>query len=198
MKKTFVLCLLLAVCCSAASAQNTLQSIRERYAVIKSDIAEMMKEDGFPPVYYHLQVKQNLPGTGFHNEDVKMYYDERDDDEVYPSHYVTFITAKYNFAAREFYEEYLYDADGKIAFIYVRTPDADEDSSTVHDFRLYFSQGKLFRCIIKKAPLDSNDFKELHNGTSVPKNFSTFYQEWLHQADIYRRLFEATDAATRL
>ena len=35
------------------------------------------------------------------------------------------LTAKYNFAAREYYEEYLYDDKGQVMFIYAYTPNED-------------------------------------------------------------------------
>jgi hypothetical protein len=82
MKRTATLLLLIAACWHTLCAQNTVESIRQRYAAIKDDITEMMKEDGFPPVYYEVKVVQNLPGTGPHHEMTKMFYDERDDDEI--------------------------------------------------------------------------------------------------------------------
>ena len=81
MNKLITICLLLLAAWTQGNAQNTLGSIRERYAAVKSDIAEMTKEDGWPREYHHLQVMQNLPATGPHLEDVKMYWGERDDDE---------------------------------------------------------------------------------------------------------------------
>ena len=43
MNKLITICLLLLAAWTQGNAQNTLGSIRERYAGIKSDIAEMMK-----------------------------------------------------------------------------------------------------------------------------------------------------------
>ena len=198
MNKLITICLLLLAAWTQGNAQNTLGSIRERYAAIKSDIAEMMKEDGWPREYHHLQVMQNLPATGPHLEDVKMYWGERDDDEIYPSHFLRFATVKYNFAAREFYEEYLYDDDGKIAFIYARTPDADEDIATLHDLRFYFSNGKLIRATVKSGPLDATELKDIYSGTTVPQQYDRIYQSLLASVKNYMGLFESIENTTHL
>lgn len=72
MKRTATLLLLIAACWHTLCAQNTVESIRQRYTVIKNDISNMMMEDGFPPEYYEVKVVQNLPATGdsenFQNE----------------------------------------------------------------------------------------------------------------------------------
>ena len=115
----------------SATAQNTTEKIRQEYASVHEWISHMMPneegETGMPPEYYELNVIQNLPGTGPHREVVRMFYGEEEaaEDVIYPPHYLRFATAMYNFAAREFYEEYLYDEKGRVMFIYAITPDAD-------------------------------------------------------------------------
>ena len=153
MKKELKIVIALMLCVAwtlSASAQTTVESIRKEYQAVQQDIALMMpNEDGetpSPPVYYDLNVSQNLPGTGPHHEHIRMYYNEldADEDEVYPPHYLRFTTAKYNFAAREFYEEYLYDAKGQVMFIYVLTPDVADDLSP-YELRMWFDGKRLLR-----------------------------------------------------
>jgi hypothetical protein len=106
----------------------------------------MPDEDGnfaWSPEYYDLHVIQNLPATGPHHENIRMFYgkEEQEDEEnynPYPPHYLRFTTAKYNFAARQFYEEYLYDNKGQVIFIYAITPDVDENM-TLYELRMWFN-----------------------------------------------------------
>jgi hypothetical protein len=196
MKKVTITLLLCVAWVLTVNAQNTVESIRKVYQDVHEWIAQM--GTGLPSEYFDLHVVQNLPATGPHLEDVKMYWGERDDDEIYPSHFLRFATVKYNFAAREFYEEYLYDDDGKIAFIYARTPDADEDLSTLHDLRFYFSNGKLIRATVKSGPLDATELKDIYSGTTVPKQYDRIYQSLLASVKNYMNLFESIETTTHL
>ena len=77
MKRTIILTIVFVGCLQTALAQNTIESIRKAYQEQKEAIAQMNDEfpgEGTPPVYYHLHVSQNLPGTGMHHENVHMYY----------------------------------------------------------------------------------------------------------------------------
>ena len=200
MKKTLLI-LFAALAVAGADAQNTIGSIKQRYADIKQTIAQMSEEDGYPPEYYQLNVVQNLPGTGPHREDIRMYYNEEecDEGEVYPPRRITFATSSYNFAARRFYEEYLYDTDGEPAFIYIRTPDLIPDAES--ELRLYFSQGRLIWAILKCRPLEGQDvkateFREVCSGAELPSAYSDSYADCLARAEKFRELFRAVDGAT--
>lgn len=68
MKKELKIVIALMLCVAwtlSASAQTTVESIRKEYQAVQQDIALMMpNEDGetpSPPVYYDLNVSQNLP-----------------------------------------------------------------------------------------------------------------------------------------
>ena len=104
--------------------KHTIESIRKEYQSVHEWIALMsdnFPSDGIPPEYFDLRVVQNLPATGPHHENIRMYYGELEPEEEgdpYPPHYLRFTTIKYNYAAREFYEEYLYDDKGQVMFIY--------------------------------------------------------------------------------
>ena len=140
-----------------AGAQNSVESIRKAYQDVHKMIDQMTPDaDGMwetPPVYFDLKVVQNLPGTGPHEEKIRMYYGELESEEEgdpYPPHYLRFTTVKYNFAAREFYEEYLYDDKGQVMFIYALTPDVG-DELIPYELRMWFDGKRLLRFTAKKS-----------------------------------------------
>ena len=107
MRRVIIVIAFLTFSTLVAHAQYTIEDIRKSYASVKEYIAQMSGEfptDGIPHEYYHLNVEQNLPGTGPHHEHVWMYFGEQEVDAIYPPHYLWFTTKKYNFAVREYYE----------------------------------------------------------------------------------------------
>ena len=61
--------------------RNTKAAIREHYAAAKAYIEQQRDVEAGGDIYpvtqcFSVQVKQNLPGTGYHQEDIKMYYYE--------------------------------------------------------------------------------------------------------------------------
>lgn len=208
MKRVLLMSIVLMGCLQVALAQHTIASIRKTYQEVKAGIAEMSDEfpvEGYPPVYYHLHVAENLPGTGPHHENIRMYYNEvyTEEEMIYPPHYLRFVTSKYNFAAREFYEEYLYDEKGRVMFIYVRTPDVDFPK--MHEFRLYYDGQRLLRLNVKVAenletsgdtPISTADFKDIYTGTTVPKQYAEFCSQYLARARGNLEMFKAIDNNT--
>ena len=70
MRRVFTFFLFLALGVNVAHAQYTVEDIRKSYASVKDHIALMNGEfpsEGIPHEYYHLNVEQNLPGTGPHH-----------------------------------------------------------------------------------------------------------------------------------
>ena len=208
MRKAIIMSLLLVGCLQVALAQNTIASIRKAYQEQKAVIAEMAEDfpyDGMPPAYYHLSVVMNLPATGLHRENIRMYFGEMEQDEEedynpYPPHYLSFLTTKYNYAAREFYEEYLYDKNGQVMFIYAQTPDIDMGS--MHELRLYFDGQKLLRLNVKEAnDLKSYDdtavkaagFKDVYTGTSIPEAYKESCDMYQQKAKQYLSMFKSID-----
>jgi len=151
-------------------AQHTIESIRKTYADVKESVA-MMSDDfpseGIPAEYYHLRVAQNLRATGPHTEDIRMYFNEVEQDEdedwnPYPFHWLRLVTAKYNFAVRQFYEEYLYDDKGQVMFIYAITPEVGDDMIP-YELRMWFDGKRLLRFTAKKAEVT------VFSGTTIPE-----------------------------
>ena len=106
--KQIALTLILALGCLAetAKAQDAKAAIRQHYAAAKAYVEQQQQVEAggdFYPVTqcFSVQVKQNLPGTGYHQEDVKLYYREEQDsaEQIYPDLLLDFATKRYNFAA---------------------------------------------------------------------------------------------------
>ena len=210
MKRVIIMILVFMGSLQASMAQNTIASIRKAYQEQKETISHMSDEfpgEGAPPVYYHLHVAQNLPGTGPHHENVRMYYGDlpsEEEGDPFPPHYLSFVSSKYNFAAREYYEEYLYDNKGQVMFIYVRTP--SEDLSKFYDFRLYFDGQRLLRLNVKASEdfvsanksLDPASFKDVYTGTTIPEQYASYCSQYTAWARHYLDLFKSIDNHTHL
>ena len=216
MKTKLLLTLLLAVASVLTiDAQNTIESIRKEYQAVH-EMIELMKpvEDGIspmPPEYFDLDVVQNLPATGGHHEKIRMYYGylpAKEEGDPYPPHYLQFTTAKYNFAAREFYEEYLYDNKGQVMFIYAITPDVVHDGKMVpYELRMWFDGKRLLRLTVKKAEgvinpdiatLKKTPFIEEYSGKTIPEKYKNEADRCKERANRFLVMFKGIDDNTYL
>ena len=180
-------------------AQNTVKSIRKRYADAKeyarTHTGSNLNDGADFGQFYHMEARQWLPGTGGHIEDTYLYYDENyvADSVIYKPHYLVFATKRFNYAAREYYQEFLYDADGKIAFIYAYDPmiqlDGDENDMQ-YEFRFYFSKGRPIKAIIKHKNYNENDFQQTYSGTTIPAKYSSSYKDLLSASNSILQLFK--------
>ena len=197
--------LLLAFCALplTAQAQDVKKAIRAHYAEAKAyvDQVKKMEAEGFSypvPQYFSAHVKQNLPATGFHQEEVLMYYQERrdSDSQIYPSLYLDFAVKKYNFAAREYYEEYLYDEQGSIQFIYATAPILDYEND--YEFRLYFSDGQLVELLVKRRPQGKGEYTTVYTGKTVPEEYQSSYNGYLSTSQNVMLTFNAINEGRQL
>ena len=199
-----ILCIL-ALCAltQTAQAQDLKKAIRAHYAEAKAyvDQVKKMEAEGFSypvPQYFSAHVKQNLPATGFHQEEVLMYYQERrdSDEQIYPSLYLDFAVKKYNFAAREYYEEYLYDEQGRIQFIYATSPILDFEND--YEFRLYFSGGQLAELLVKRRPQGKGEYTTVYTGKTVPEEYQSSYNGYLSTSQSVMLTFNAINDGRQL
>ena len=197
-KKIFTL-LICVAWAMTAGAQNSVESIRKAYQDVHKMIDQMTPDaEGMwetPPEYFDLKVVQNLPGTGPHEEKIRMYYGELESEEEgdpYPPHYLRFTTAKYNFAAREFYEEYLYDDKGQVMFIYALTPDVG-DELIPYELRMWFDGKRLLCFTAKKSTL-----KDVYSGTTIPELYLSEAERCQQRAQRYLLMFKGIDENTNL
>lgn len=187
--------------------QDVKKAIREHYAAAKEYIEEVKQledmGDIYPvPQYLTATIQKNLPGTGYHQERVKMYYHHRetDDDVIYEPIYLNFATKTYNFAAREYYEEYLYDPQGRIEFIYSTTPDIDWsiEHEYEHEFRFYFNKGKLMEVLVKRRLLPDGTYETIYTGKSVPKEYREYFDGRYNMSESIMHIFDAINNGREL
>ena len=200
--RIMVLLLMCSVACSV-QAQDAKKTIREHYAAVKERLKmyDELKETGdiYPvPQMYSVVVKQNLPATGYHEETIQMVYREetKSDEQIYADLYLDFATKKYNFAAREFYEEYLYDKQGRIQFIYAL--ESDYGDVFQREYRFYFSQGKLIDVNVKSRANDGEAFKDVYSCKSGPEEYNSYYQRRMSSAKSIVSIFKTIDASREL
>ena len=186
-----------------AKAQDAKAAIRNHYAAAKAYVEQQREMEAGGDIYpvtqcFSTQVKQNLPATGYHQEDIKMYYREEQetDEQIYPDLLLDFATKRYNFAARTYYEEYLYDQQGRIEFIYAALPDLNEGK--LCELRFYFNKGELIETIVKSRPLDGGTFETIYQGKTVPEGYSDSYESRLGAAKGIMELFKTINANREL
>ena len=192
-------------CMQVAMAQDEISTIRKHYAEAQEMVAEYAAwekegEWSMPcPMYYEVNIKQNLPGTGYHKERIRLYFFEKENeegnaDEPMLFRSLHFVTWKYNYAAREFYEEYLYDEKGNIEFAYVRN--ADMDHFKGGEMRCYFQNSNLFKVLVSIRNEETEKYEQKYSGTMVPKEYARVYEGCQHEIDRFKHLFEEIDDET--
>ncbi len=194
MRKTLLF--LFAFSCLTVSAQDVKKAIRDHYTSAKEYVSavEKLESEGesYPvPMYFKVKCLQNYPGTGCHEENISMYYNEVENDDIIPPIYLDFAVMKYNFAACEYYEEYLYDRQGRIQFFYYAGPDVD---GIDWEYRFYFNNGKLFDVLVKMREMDSDEYKTAYTGKTAPAKYNGIYQSKLNTSDHILKMFKAIDA----
>ena len=210
MKKLITIMLLTVGMAQGASAQDAIASIRKTYNETKASADQMinayanrsknpdevMSEGGWPPAFYETTVMQNLPATGPHKETFRFFYYDYEDYEREGGpvfwRKIHFATVAYNFAARNYYEEYLFDEKGNIQFIYARNSDMDEYIQL--DFRFYFDKGKLIHAIIQGRNDLGGDFTSLYTGKNPPQKYKDYVNGYINYTKKVKALFDAIDS----
>ena len=203
MRKRMILGVLLALAgMLSVAAQDAENVIRKHYAEAQQKVAEYDKaekgEGDVFPQYYEVNIVQNLPGTGPHHKRVRMYYYEYDNEDWQPdepmlTRSLQFVTVKYNYAAREFYEEYLYDEKGQIEFVYYRDADIDDVGG---ECRLYYKNGKLFRALVSIFNPETETYEQKYSGATMPEKYEGLHEGRLYNIKKYKTLFDELDIDT--
>ncbi|MBO4718498.1 MAG: hypothetical protein J5658_01360 [Prevotella sp.] len=205
MKQIILVISLLCLYTLAAQAQDAKQAIRQHYADAKAQIAQIQEleksGDQYPvPQTYTVVIKQNLPATGYHEETLQMFYREEleSDEQIYADLYLDFATQKYNFAAREYYQEYLYDKQGRIEFIYAIEPEVINDID--YEYRFYFGQGRLIDVIVKSRKTGEGEtaFNTVYQGKTVPAQYSEEYKSLVASSKSIMTVFKSIDSNRHL
>ena len=96
---------------SSPQAKARVAEIRKMYADAK-DLVEKNGKGNTPRSDTEIVSQYVVPGTGPTKEVIHYYYELQSDGELGVPFYQSYlITRKYNVAAREFYQEFLYDKE---------------------------------------------------------------------------------------
>jgi uncharacterized protein YxeA len=109
-------------------AKKEVADIRKQYAEAKQEMEALDKKEqqGQPSNKTVFNSSYNEAGVGPAKEVITYYYQEAYDEEAeIPFHRPFFITRKFNVAAREFYQEFLYDKAGNLKFFFEKNPDGE-------------------------------------------------------------------------
>lgn len=150
-----LLSLAAGVVASAQSETAVVKEIRTAYAAAKEQIKLTSGVEGTPRNDATATIHCNVPGTGPRTEVVHWYFDlETNEDGARYQPY--FITRKYNVAARDFYEEYLFDAGtARLLFVFIQS---DNFEGGKNEERYYFdAAGKIVSRNVKGGETVSAD-----------------------------------------
>lgn len=165
MKKLLILSFAMFVA-FAANAQTTQQ--KNRVAEIRKTYQEALRyseESQMEPEMDNstvITIKRMFGGSGMQNKKMEFFYtpaDERTDGTGWTLY---FVRTSYNYAARKFYDEYLFDKKtGNLIFCFRQCDSYDSEKPAKEEYRSYFyKDGKHCQTI---AQLKYNDGK-----TAVP------------------------------
>lgn len=151
-----IVCLLLIFSAAGVNSANAriwdVQQIRERYSAVKAEIAAGNVE-GAVKNSSTLTMEHMVPGTGPQTVRYEFFFSPYDynEDGYLVDHRLELVQTSYNIAARKMYEEYLYDGDGNLLFIYGRRP--DEENGGWIETRLYFSGYRIINAQVSGKSL---------------------------------------------
>ena len=164
-----LVCLLLIFPAADVNSANAriwnVQQIREKYSAVKAEIAAGNVE-GAVKNSSTLTMEHMVPGTGPQTVRYEFFFSPYDynQDGYLVDHRLELVQTSYNIAARKMYEEYLYDDDGNLIFIYGRRP--DEENGGWIDTRLYFSGHRIINAQVAGKSGDRTDVLPLSTNPS--------------------------------
>lgn len=181
--------------------KDRVQLARDRYAQGLETIATIRQyeADDIPAINYATVVrKQNWPGAGMTNDKIEFFYTEVEDEyDPNPVDYkLMFIRRTYNMAAKEYFEEYVYDEDANPLFWYAvyGYKDGKTYTSKVELRGYYYADGTLARTICKKTD-ENGELKECsvkdHETEYNEQTFEDAFAAALKQFRLLKGAFDA-------
>ena len=159
----------------AAQAQSTpemkkdVADIRKMYAEAKQEMEGLdnMEREGLPPNKTVFSSNYNESGTGPTKEVISYYHRGAYDEEAdMPFQRPFFIMRKFNVAATEHYQEFLYDKEGNLKFFFEKNPDGET--------RYYFCRSDVYNVVKGSMSMDcgfaSRLSSELINAFDIIRN----------------------------
>ncbi len=161
-RRTLTSILLLLMVGVAATAQDTqLAQIRKAYAEAKqrTEEARMLQAQGEPGNEMVIDNYYQMPACGPSKETVKFYYkggyEEEEMRVVYTPY---FINRKFNVAANEFYQEFLFDQKGTLIFFYEKSLTTDIGDKA--EARYYWGANGFFHKVVKGEAFTEETFAQ--------------------------------------
>lgn len=139
-------------------AQNVV-SIREQYDKVQENIRQQ-EEIAEMRNHMELTFMHNVPGIGPQTFNYDLYFApyETNGEGITLPHQLRYAFGKYNVAARDFYEEYLFDKSGQLIYIFSRCPlESLEEGNALKETRIYLQNHKPFRIKIDKILGDQTE-----------------------------------------
>ena len=197
MKK--LLLTLLSVALFSTAFSQTVETIRKDYSEAMEH-AKLMNDPEYPPTNrFQVTCEQMMPGSGPHKVSYTFYYHEGYDEEDeepningYLDRSIWYVKHSYNWAARDFYEEYLYDDKGNIEFIYARAVD-DDDFSLIFEYRFYFNAKGVIKVIVKRKKEGESTFTQEYSGATVTSKYQKAYDQYKRTSEGMKTLFKTVD-----
>ncbi len=157
--KIALLALMFGAACFPLAAQDrndeVVKYIREAYNQAREKIKMTTGDESVPRNDVTATLHYMVPATGERTEVFHAWFDLETDEEG--AHYLPyFITRKYNVAARNYYEEYLFEPEtGLLLFVLIQS---DNFEGGKDEQRYYFgAMGELVHQIIKGGdPFDAD------------------------------------------
>jgi len=191
--------LMALIAIGAPAVAQTVESIRKDYTAAK-DLEKRQKGDEASGInVFQTKVYKMWPGSGPHEAQVTMYCSNNEDDEDYSAYLdnsICFVTTSYNVAARSYYEEYMYDGNEKIEFIYARGVDdsGDPESWSEYEYRFYFDANGVIKLIVKRRPWgDETPFAQEYSGATVPDKYKEELKRFQSSSKYFKDLFDTLD-----
>lgn len=97
----------------------------------------------------------------------------------------TFATQQFNIVARNYYDEYLFDANGKIRFAYRRYP---TDENDMVELRYYFEDGRLLKTMVKVKKSGETKYTTQYEGTFMPSEWIYDYSDILDECEAVMKM----------
>ena len=137
---------------------DAIAAVRKAYQEAKESMA-INAEETIPSNDLTATYHYNIPGCGETTEVIHAWFYLEEHEEDWGSSYpIYFITRKYNIAAGNYYEEYLFDDEtGKLIFAFLQGDDFQSEGVKVNEERYYYDAQGLAAEIIKGRRMHEND-----------------------------------------
>lgn len=176
-----------------ASEKEIIANIRRQYAEMH-EIINHQKEDVQQRNNAVLTFNHNVPGIGAQTFKYELFFTPYE-SSINMNYTLRFVQCSYNVAARKYYEEFLYDADGELLFMYARRPD---DSGEMLEMRCYMYDHLILKMTVTKQGNGKSQtlFEGRAADGSIANNLYDFNSAFAHETDA-RSIFKTINEASK-